>query len=113
MAISTWAIEVKDKNSLNKMIDMVQKQMIEEIFLCQITENGAVMDELNKEDVIAIVSIKGETLKGAIAKLGSHVILDALEDDKFEIDEDGAALKGVKYPESEEDELAMLESLSS
>ena len=112
MAISTWAIEVKDKNSLNKMIDMVQKQMIEEIFLCQITENGAVMDELNKEDVIAIVSIKGETLKNALKNLGHYVMLDDLADEKFDIDEEGASLKGVKYPESEEDELKMLEFLT-
>ena len=112
MAITTWAVEVKDKNSLNKMIDMVQKQMIEEIFLCQIAVDGAVLDTFSKDDVIAIVSIKGETLKGALSKLGSHVMLDTLEDDKFDIDDDGAALKGVRYPESEEDELSMLERLS-
>jgi len=111
MAITTWAVEVKDKNSLNKMIDMVQKQMIEEIFLCQIAEDGAVMDGFSKGDVIAIVSIKGETLKGSLAQLGLNVMLDTLDDDKFDIDEEGAALKGVTYPESEEDELAMLEAL--
>jgi len=111
MAISTWAVEVKDKNSLNKMIDMVQKQMIEEIFLCQIAEDGAVMDAFSKGDVIAIVSIKGETLKADLARLGSNIMLDALEDDKFDMDEDGASLKGVVYPESEEDELGMLASL--
>jgi hypothetical protein len=112
MAITTWAIEVKDKNSLNKMIDMVQKQEVEEIFLCQIAADGAVLSELKEGDVIAIVSIKGETLKGSLSRLGAHVMLDALSDDMFDIDEDGAALKGVRYPESEEDELKMLESLS-
>jgi len=111
MAITTWAIEVKNKNSLNKMIDMVQKQMVEEIFLCQIAVTGAVMQELKEDDVIAIVSIKGETLKGDLARLGAHVMLDDLEDDMYDIDDEGAALRGVKYPESEEDELAMLESL--
>ena len=112
MAITTWAIEVKDKNSLNKMIDMVQKQMIEEIFLCQIDVDGAVMEVFKAGDVIGIVSIKGETLKGALARLGEHVMLDDLEDNMYDIDDEGAALKGVKYPESEEDELAMLETLS-
>lgn len=112
MAITTWAIEVKDKNSLNKMIDMVQKQMIEEIFLCQIVEDGAVIASFKAGDVIGIVSVKGETLKSDLARLGAHVMLDALSDDMYDMDEDGAALKGVKYPESEEDELAMLESLA-
>ncbi len=112
MAITTWAIEIKDKNSLNKMIDMVQKQMIEEIFLCQIAKDGAVLEAFKTGDVIGIVSIKGETLKNDLARLGAHVMLDALEDDMYDIDEEGAALKGVTYPESEEDELAMLERLS-
>ena len=112
MAITTWAIEAKDKNSLNKMIDLVQKQMIEEIFLCQIAEDGAVLETFKAGDVIGIVSVKGETLKADLARLGAHVMLDALADDMYDIDEDGAALKGVRYPESEEDELAMLESLS-
>jgi len=111
MAITTWAIEIKDKNSLNKMIDMVQKQMIEEIFLCQITEDGAVLEAFKTGDVIGIVSIKGGTLKNSLAQLGAHVMLDDLEDDMYDMDDDGAALKGVKYPESEEDELAMLELL--
>ena len=112
MAYTTWAIQVQDKNALNKMIDMVQKQMIEEIFLCQVMEDGAVIASFKQGDVIGIVSIKGETLKADLARLGAHVLLDALEDDMYEIDDEGAALKGVRYPESEEDELAMLESLS-
>lgn len=112
MAYTTWAVEVQDKNSLNKMIDMVQKQMIEEIFLCQVMEDGAVLESFKKGDVIGVVSIKGEKLNSELARLGIHVMLDALEDDMYEIDDEGAALKGVKYPESEEDELAMLESLS-
>ena len=112
MAITTWAIKVNDKNSLNKMIDMVQKQEIEEIFLCQITVDSAVIDSLKANDVIAIVSIKGETLKSGLKNLAPHVMLDALPDTMFDIDEEGAALKGVKYPESEEDELKMLEHLS-
>ena len=112
MAITTWAIEVKDKNSLNIMIEMVQKQEIEEIFLCQIELENAVISGLKKDDVIAIVSIKGETLKGRLMKLGLHVLLDDLEDSMFDVDEEGASLKSVKYPESEEDELAMLEGLN-
>ena len=112
MAYTTWAIQVQDKNALNKMIDMVQKQMIEEIFLCQIMEDGAVIESFKKGEVIGIVSIKGETLKAELARLGAHVMLDSLSDEMYDMDEDGAALKGVKYPESEEDELAMLESLS-
>ena len=112
MAYTTWAVEVKDKNSLNKMIEMVQKQELEEIFLCQIVEDGAVMEGFVKDDVLAVVSIKGETLKGAVSRLGRHMLLDDLADDKFDIDDEGAALKGVKYPESEEDELEMLNTLA-
>jgi len=112
MAISTWAMKVNDKNSLNKMINMVQKQEIEEIFLCQVAVDGAVMESLKVDDVIAIVSIKGETLKNGLKNLASHVMLDALPDTMFDVDEEGAALKGVRYPESEEDELKMLEHLA-
>ncbi len=112
MAISTWAIEVSNKNVLNKLIGMVQNQELEEIFLCQIDYDGAVMKELQKGAVIAIISIKGNTLKTSVTNLGHIVLLDELSDDMFEIDEDGAALKGVIYPESEEDELKMIEGLS-
>jgi hypothetical protein len=51
-------------------------------------------------------------VKGKLQALGQCVLLDDLEDEMFDIDEDGAALKGVRYPESEDDELEMLQSLS-
>ena len=113
MAIATWAVEVKDKNSLNKMIDKVQKGEIEEIFLCQLSQNGAVMEHLKEGSVIAIVSIKDKKLKIPLVKFGANVLLDDLDDSYFDIDDEGAALKGVIYPESEEDELKMLEGLAS
>jgi len=112
MAIATWAVEVKDKNSLNKMIDKVQKGEIEEIFLCQIAEDDAVIKGLKKGDLITIVSIKDNKLKTPLSKLGKNVLLDDLDDSYFDIDDEGAALKGVIYPESEDDELKMLEGLA-
>lgn len=112
MAISTWVIEVKNKNALHTLIDKVQKQELEEIFLCQVDQDAAVMPHLKKGDVIAIVSSKGETLKADVTALGSALLLDDLDDAMFDIDEEGAALKGVIYPESEEDELEMMERLS-
>ncbi len=112
MAIATWAIEVKDKNSLNKMIDKVQKGEIEEIFLCQLSQEGAVMENLKEGSLIAIVSIKDNKLKTPLIKFGKNVLLDDLDDSYFDIDDEGAALKGVVYPESEDDELKMLEGLS-
>ena len=112
MAISTWAIEVKSKNALNKLIEMVQKQELEEIFLCQIAQDGAVMKDLKQDEVIAIVSIKGGTLPAVLNNLGTNALLDDLPDTMFDVDEEGAALKGVIYPESEEDELKMIERLS-
>lgn len=111
MAISTWAIVVENKNVLNKLIEMVQKQELEEIFLCQIDKDGAVMQQLKKGNVIAVISTKGTTLNSTLTNLGSSVLLDDLADDMFEIDDDGASLKGVIYPESEEDELQMIQQL--
>jgi len=112
MAISTWVIEVKSKNVLNKLIEKVHKQELEEIFLCQVDQDAAVMPHLRKGDVIAIVSSKTPTLKADVTALGSCALLDDLDDEMFDIDEEGAALKGVIYPESEEDELRMIEALS-
>ena len=113
MAIATWAVEVKDKNSLNKLIEKVQKGEIEEIFLCQISQDGAVMASLKEGSLIAIVSIKDNKLKTPLVKFGQNVLLDDLDDSFFDIDDEGAALKGVIYPESEDDELKMLEGLAS
>ena len=113
MAIATWAVEVKDKNGLNKLIDKVQKGEIEEIFLCQLSQDGAVMENLKEGSLIAIVSIKDNKLKTPLVKLGQNVLLDDLDDSYFDIDDEGAALKGVVYPESEDDELKMLEGLAS
>ena len=111
MAISTWAITVENKNVLNKLIEMVQKQELEEIFLCQIDQDGAVMKQLNRGSIIAIISTKGATLNSALINLGSSVLLDDLPDEMFDVDDEGASLKGVIYPESEEDELKMIERL--
>jgi hypothetical protein len=112
MAISTWVIEVKNKDVLDKLIDKVQKQELEEIFLCQIEKDAAVMPHLKRGDVIAIVSSKTPTLKTEVSALGNVRLLDDLDDDMFDIDDEGAALKGVVYPESEEDELKMIEKLA-
>ena len=111
MSIRSWAIAVENKIVLNKLIEMVQKQELEEIFLCLIDQDGAVMQQLKKGEVIAVISTKGTALKREVTNLGSSVLLDDLRDDMFEIDEDGASLKGVVYPESEEDELKMIERL--
>lgn len=112
MSIRSWAMKIKSKNVLDTLITMVQKQELEEIFLCEITEENAVAKGFNKGDVIAVVANKKE---GSIAKmklLGQCILLDDLEDEMFDIDEEGAALKGVRYPESEDDELKMLNKLA-
>ena len=70
------------------------------------------MPHLKRGDVIAIVSSKTPTLKTEVSKLGNVRLLDDLDDDMFDIDDEGAALKGVIYPESEEDELKMIEKLA-
>lgn len=112
MSIRSWAIKVKSKNVLNTLITMVQKEELEEIFLCEIIEDNAVAKGFKKDDIIAIVSNKKEGSVAKMKALGQCLLLDDLEDDMFDIDEEGAALKGVRYPESEEDELAMVEKLA-
>lgn len=112
MSIRSWAVKIKSKNVLNTLITMVQKQELEEIFLCEVSKDGAVADGFKKGEIIGIVSNKKEGSVAALKSLGECLLLDDLEDDMFDIDEEGAALKGVRYPESEEDELAMLEKLA-
>ena len=91
---------------------MVQKEELEEIFLCEVNEDNAVSKGFKKGDIIGIVANKKEGSVAKMKALGQCVLLDDLEDEMFDIDKDGAALKGVNYPESEEDELAMLEKLA-
>lgn len=112
MSIRSWVIKVKSKNVLNTLISMVQKEELEEIFLCEVNEDDAVAKGFKKGDIIGIVANKKEGSVAKMKALGQCVLLDDLEDEMFDIDEDGAALKGVNYPESEEDELAMLEKLA-
>jgi len=112
MSIRSWAVKVKNKNVLNTLITMVQKEELEEIFLCEVMTEGAVADGFHTGDIIAIVANKKENVVAKMRSLGQCVLLDDLEDEMFDIDEEGAALKGVRYPESEEDELAMLEKLA-
>lgn len=112
MSIRSWAIKIESKNVLNTLITMVQQQELEEIFLCEIAEDSAVGEGFNKGDVIGIVANKKEKATAKLHSLGQCLLLDDLEDDMFDIDEEGAALKGVRYPESEDDELEMLNKLS-
>ncbi len=111
MAIATWAVKVNSKNTLNKLIAMVQSQELEEIFLCEVTDDEAISEDFSSGDIIAIVANKKEKSVAKFTKLGASVILDDLDDEKFDIDEDGASLKGVRYPENEDDELGMLAKL--
>jgi len=111
MEFRSWVIKVGNRNVLNTLIEMVQRQELEEIFLCQVDADNAVMQGFKKGDVIAILSSKGLKAKGRLKTLGECVLLDDLDDEMFEIDDEGAALKGVIYPESEEDELKMIEKL--
>ena len=112
MSIRSWAIKIESKNVLNTLITMVQQQELEEIFLCEIAEDNAVVEGFHKGDVIGIVANKKEKATAKLHSLGQCLLLDDLEDDMFDIDEEGAALKGVRYPESEDDELEMLNKLS-
>lgn len=112
MSIRSWAIKIESKNVLNTLITMVQQQELEEIFLCEVAEDGAVAEGFHKGDIIAIVANKKEKAISKLNSLGLCQLLDDLEDEMFDIDEEGAALKGVRYPESEDDELEMLNKLS-
>ena len=111
MELRSWVIKVGSRNVLNRLIDMVQKQELEEIFLCQVIEDDAVMKGFRKNDVIAMLSSKGLKIKPKLSAMGECVLLDDLDDAMFEIDDEGAGLKGVLYPESEEEELKMVELL--
>ncbi len=111
MELRSWVIKVGSRNVLNRLIDMVQKHELEEIFLCQVIEDDAVMKGFRKNDVIAMLSSDGMKVKSKLSALGESLLLDDLDDAMFEIDEEGAALKGVLYPESEEEELKMVELL--
>jgi len=112
MSIRSWAIKIASKNVLNTLITMVQNQELEEIFLCEVMQDGAVAKGFVTGDIIGIVSNKKDKATAKLSSLGQNVLLDDLEDDMFDIDEEGAALKGVRYPESEDDELDMLNKLS-
>lgn len=107
----SWVIKIASRNILNKLIEMVNKQELEEIFLCQVIEDDAVMKGFKNGDVIAMISSKGAKIKPKLSIMGECLLLDDLDDAMFEIDDEGAALKGVFYPESEEDELKMVELL--
>ncbi len=112
MEFRSWVMRIANRKVLDRLIEMVQKQELEEIFLCRVIDDGAVMKGFKKNDVIAMLSSKGLKIKPKLSAMGECVLLDDLDDDMFDIDDEGAALKGVIYPESEEDELKMIEELS-
>ncbi|MBU1642812.1 hypothetical protein KKE54_05580 [bacterium] len=111
MEVRSWVIKIGSRNVLNRLIEMVQKQELEEIFLCQVIEDDAVLKGFRKNDIIAMLSSDGLKIKPKLSAMGECVLLDDLDDTMFDLDDEGAALKGVLYPESEEEELKMVELL--
>ncbi|WP_345974863.1 hypothetical protein [Sulfurimonas sp. HSL3-7] len=112
MEFRSWAIKIANREVLDRLMEMVEKQEIEEMFLCQIDADDAVIKGSRKGEVIGILLIKGVKIRPRLESLGQSVLLDDLDDDMFDIDDEGAALRGVIYPESEEDELQMIERLA-
>ena len=111
MNIRTWVMKVANKNALSNLINLAQKRELEEFFICQITADGAVHSSYKKDDVIAILSSKGIKVQASLEKISRPYLLDDLDDDKFRIDDEGAELKDVLYPASEDDEVLIIEKL--
>jgi hypothetical protein len=111
MDIRTWIIKVKDKNTLNALMQLTQKQDLEEFYICKIEKDGAVSNEFIKDDIVAILSSNGKKVQDKLGKIATVYLLDDLKDEMFNIDEDGAELKGVSYPSSEEEELLFIDNL--
>ena len=108
MQIRTWVMKVASKNALNTLITMVHKRELEEIFVVLVEKDAAVHSSYKKGDVLAILASKGEAVKKSLEKLARPILLDDLPDEMFNQDEEGAELKDVTYPESEDDEVAMI-----
>ncbi len=111
MQIRTWVIKVADKNALERLMRLVNKGELEELFLCQVNTDGAVNEQYKKDDVLAILSSKGVKVQSSLKRIAKTFLLDDLSDEMFDIDEDGAELKGVSYPGSEEEEIILVEGL--
>jgi len=111
MDIRTWVIKVANKKTLSTLIELAHKQELEELFVCQITKDGAVNSSYKKDDVIAILASKGVKVQKTLEKIATPYLLDDLDDSMFIIDDEGAELKDVMYPASEEDELIIIEKL--
>lgn len=111
MDIRTWVMKVASRNALNTLIEMVHKRELEEIFVVLVEKDGAVNSKYKKGDILAILSSKGTTVKKSLEKLARPYLLDDLPDAMFTQDEEGAELKDVTYPQSEDDEVAMIEML--
>lgn len=111
MQIRTWVVKVSDKSTLEMLMRLVHKGELEELFLCQVHADGAVSEQYKKDDVLAILSSKGVKVQSSLKKIAKTFLLDDLSDEMFDIDEDGAELKGVTYPGSEEEEITLVETL--
>ncbi len=90
---------------------LVHRGELEELFLCQVNADGAVDEQYKKGDILAVLSSKGVKVQRSLERIAKAFLLDDLSDDMFDIDEGGAELKGVTYPESEEEEVTLVEGL--
>ncbi len=111
MQIRTWVIKVPSKNVLNTLIAMVHKRELEEIFVASVDKDGAISAKFKKGDIVAILASKVKTIEEKLKKIAPTYLMDNLDDEMFTVDDEGAELKDVTYPESEEEELEMVERL--
>ena len=109
--IYSWCSLFSTKNEFAALIDLVEEGSLEELFIAEVKEREIAGQEVANAKLVGFSFSKDEKVLQKLEKVCPSFCLDEVDDKYFEQNGDEFILKGVTYPESEEQEEIIINKL--
>ncbi len=109
--IYSWCSLFSTKEEFAALIELVENASLEELFIAEVKENEIAGKSVGKAKAIGFGFSKDKDALHKLEKVCQSFSLDEVDDKYFEKNGDEFILKGVIYPETEEQEEILINKL--
>ena len=109
--VYSWCSLFSTKEEFAALIDLVECGSLEELFVAEVKDKKIAGKEVANAKAISFSFSKDEATLEKLEKVCQSFSLDEVDDKYFERNDDEFILKGVSYPESEEQEEILINKL--
>ena len=109
--IYSWCSVVSTKKEFAALIDLVENGSLEEFFITQTLEDEVAGHKVGKDKALVFSFSKKEKVLKSLEKITQSFSLDSVDDKYFDEKDEEFTLKGVSYPESQDQEETIINKL--